>query len=248
MERKIDEFTRDEIIKILNESRSLRESIIHFGYSSNGSGGYSTVKSHLRNLNIPIPKYHYYGSGKIQNRIPTNELLVENSTYQNRGNLKKRLVKEGILEYKCKCGNTGVWKGKPLSLQLEHKNGKNNDNRIENIEFLCPNCHSQSETFAGKNNKCSKRIKKEIKKREIPSVNHCLCGTPIKNDSVVCVRCHHENQRKVKSRPSYGELINDITFSNYTATGKKYGVSDNTIRKWIEIYEKDMDIHQSFNV
>jgi predicted RNA-binding Zn-ribbon protein involved in translation (DUF1610 family) len=80
------------------------------------------------------------------------EILVENSNRVDRYGLKKRLVNEGILKYKCnKCGNDGTWQGEKLSLQLEHKNGKRNDNRKENLCFLCPNCHSQTSTFAGRN-------------------------------------------------------------------------------------------------
>lgn len=243
---KINELSKNEILQILEESKSFREVIIKLGYNSNGSGGYASIKSQLNNLQIPIPKYHYYGTGRINIKIPLSEILVENSTYQNRVSLKKRLVRDGLLEYKCKCGNTGMWEGKRLSLQLEHKNGKNNDNRIENMEFLCPNCHSQSETFAGKNNRCTTKIKK-IRKPRI-SKHNCSCGKEIKYGSIQCQKCHHDSMRKIKSRPTYGELINDITFSSYTATGKKYGVSDNTIRKWVETYEKDMNIHQSFNV
>lgn len=56
------------------------------------------------------------------------------------------------LEYKCAfCGNTGEWLGQKLTLQLDHINGKNNDYRIENLRFLCPNCHSITPTYAGKN-------------------------------------------------------------------------------------------------
>ena len=81
-----------------------------------------------------------------------DEILVENSTYTNRYRLKIRLIKENKMNYRCAiCGNNGEWNGKPLSLQLDHINGVNNDNRIENLRFLCPNCHSQTETFSGKN-------------------------------------------------------------------------------------------------
>ena len=48
------------------------------------------------------------------------------------------------------CGNAGRWQGQPLTLQLDHVNGRYNDNRLENLRWLCPNCHSQTETFAGR--------------------------------------------------------------------------------------------------
>lgn len=63
------------------------------------------------------------------------------------------ILREGLLEAKCYeegCGLT-EWRGKPISLQLDHINGDNFDHRIENLRLLCPNCHSQTETFAGKN-------------------------------------------------------------------------------------------------
>jgi 5-methylcytosine-specific restriction endonuclease McrA len=60
-------------------------------------------------------------------------------------------VKENRLEYKC--ANCGIkeWNNLPLSLQLDHINGVNNDHRLENLRFLCPNCHSQTDTYSGKN-------------------------------------------------------------------------------------------------
>lgn len=152
METKVSNLSKDEIIEILNESKSFREVLCKIGYSTNGSGCYSTLKSHLKRLDIDIPKYHYYGNKNQITRVPLSEILVENSTYQNRGRLKIRLINEGVMEYKCsECGNDGEWMGKKLSLQLEHKNGINNDNRKENLTFLCPNCHSQSDTYGGKN-------------------------------------------------------------------------------------------------
>lgn len=88
----------------------------------------------------------------MSTKYSLEEILVENSNYNNRTSLKKRILDEKLLEYKCAlCGNTGEWMGKELSLQLDHKNGKNNDHRLKNLRFLCPNCHSQTETYAGKN-------------------------------------------------------------------------------------------------
>ena len=66
--------------------------------------------------------------------------------------MKTQLIKHNIIDYKCsECGNTGFWNNKPLSLDLDHINGINTDDRLENLRFLCPNCHRQTETFAGKN-------------------------------------------------------------------------------------------------
>ena len=64
------------------------------------------------------------------------------------------IIKNNIIPYRCNdCNNDGYHNQKPLSLQLEHKNGINNDNRLQNLCFLCPNCHSQTNTYSGKNNK-----------------------------------------------------------------------------------------------
>lgn len=66
--------------------------------------------------------------------------------------LKARILKEELLPYICvECQNTGIHNGKKLTLQLDHINGINNDNRLENLRFLCPNCHSQTNNYAGKN-------------------------------------------------------------------------------------------------
>lgn len=81
------------------------------------------------------------------------EVFIENSPI-SRHHVKKRLIERNIIPYKCEhCDNIGEWNNKPLILQLEHKNGKNNDNRLENLTFLCPNCHTQTKTYAAKNRK-----------------------------------------------------------------------------------------------
>jgi len=91
-------------------------------------------------MGINVPEYARY------NTKP--KLKKSNKEIESRN---QRLCQEG-LEYKCaKCGNAGEYMGKKLILELHHKNGNHNDNCIENLEFVCPNCHSQTETFSGKN-------------------------------------------------------------------------------------------------
>lgn len=151
-----------------------------------------------------------------ENQKTLDEILVTGSTY-NRTSLKKRLVDANLLKYICdECGNNGNHRGKPLTLQLNHINGINNDNRLKNLRFLCPNCHSQTPTFAGRS----------LKKERTEPKGH---GEKWKEYIV--------KQRKVE-RPLYEELTNEVKKHGYSATGRKYGVSDNAIRKWIKYYEK----------
>ena len=88
-----------------------------------------------------------YGKGLLKSKIPLDDILTNKVKFST-GQLKKRLVYDNILEYKCcKCGNEGEWLGQLISLELDHINGDNDDNRLENLRIMCPNCHSQTPTF-----------------------------------------------------------------------------------------------------
>jgi HNH endonuclease len=123
-------------------------------------GGYITLKTAAKDLGLD--DNHMTGQGwnvglkfnpSKGQTIALSDILVEDSTYRTIWRLKLRLLREGILEYRCYvCGLT-EWNGKPITLQLDHINGVNLDHRIENLRLLCPNCHSQTETFAGRNKK-----------------------------------------------------------------------------------------------
>lgn len=95
-----------------------------------------------------------WNKGKLTGRmprIPDTEAFVENSKV-SRKNIKSRIIYDNLLEYKCSVCNLGnTWNGIELSLQLDHVNGVSNDHRLSNLRFLCPNCHSQTHTYAGKN-------------------------------------------------------------------------------------------------
>ena len=80
-------------------------------------------------------------------RMTNEECFIENSTYP-RHRLKERIIKQNLIEYRCKiCDNNGMWMNKPMPLILDHKNGINNDNRIDNLRFVCSNCDSQLPTY-----------------------------------------------------------------------------------------------------
>lgn len=124
-------------------------------------GNYATMKRQLKHFKIDTSHWgtvkHRQGhlKGKNHNwatRTPLTEIMIKNSLYGGGSYaLKNRLFKEGIFEKKCyNCGIT-EWLNCPAPLELEHINGDRFDNRKDNLTILCPNCHSLTETFAGKN-------------------------------------------------------------------------------------------------
>jgi 5-methylcytosine-specific restriction endonuclease McrA len=81
--------------------------------------------------------------------MPIEDLLVPGRV-RNRGHLKKRLIAAGMLAEHCAACGLRSWLDRPLSLALHHINGDRHDNRLENLQLLCPNCHSQTDTFSGR--------------------------------------------------------------------------------------------------
>jgi ribosomal protein S27AE len=138
--------------------------------------------------------------------------------------LKTRIYKLGLKKRECElCGQGEIWKGKKMSLILDHINGIWNDNRLENLRIVCPNCNATLETHCGKNLKKNKTLDDEISKKEQRKKNIYESGL----------------KRRIVERPPYEELKKDIWINGYSAVGRKYGVSDNSVRKWIKNYEKN---------
>jgi predicted RNA-binding Zn-ribbon protein involved in translation (DUF1610 family) len=157
MERtsKVDMISADEFKSLISNSESIAEVLGKLGYQNKSGTMHNKVKKRIKEDGLNTEHMNKLNNSLIKNgvtKIPLDEILIENSTYTNRTRLKIRIVNEKILVYKCvECGNKGEWAGKPLTLHLDHINGINNDNRVKNIRFLCPNCHSQTETYSGKN-------------------------------------------------------------------------------------------------
>jgi 5-methylcytosine-specific restriction endonuclease McrA len=100
-------------------------------------------------------------TGISKSKIKNEDVFIENSNYA-RQLIKKRIIKQKLFEYKCECcGLTDIWNNKKISLQLDHINGVNDDHRLQNLRFLCPNCHSQQDTYASKNRKNPNRKPKK---------------------------------------------------------------------------------------
>lgn len=208
---------------IINTSRTYNEVLIKLGKNTS-SRSYEYLKKLITEYDIDISHflskkeimYQLICHGKIK-KLDFNEIFKEQSMV-GRGTLKRRILSDNLIKYECCfCGNNGEWLNKKISLILDHINGVNNDNRLENLRFLCPNCNSSLDTHC----KGSKgyELKNKIKEKEEHSKNNR------KKDRV--------HTRKVE-RPPIDVLLNDVAFLGFRGTGRKYGVSDNSIRKWIK--------------
>lgn len=205
---------------------------------ADSSAGRKTIKKYIELHKLDIShfesvKERYERSLKkslINKKIELENILVKNSTYNSGNKIKKRLYEEGLKKPICeKCGQDEWWHGEKISLILDHINGDHYDNRIENLRIVCPNCEATLSTHCRGHKKIEReQIRKEIKEERIKNQNTHYINLSL-------------SQRKVK-RPEFNSLKKEINELGYLGTGRKYGVSDNSIRKWIKFYEKHAPI------
>ena len=163
------------------------------------------------------------------------DIFVSNSPVRRRV-IRNYILRHNLIEYKCAfCGNTGIWIDTTIALELDHINGINNDNRLTNLRWLCPNCHATTDTYRGKNIKKKneeEKIKRKIK--EIPKKICPICQiNEINSHSKMCKECNYKQQRKAE-RPSREELKDLIRNKSFLEIGRIFNVSDNAIRKWCD--------------
>ena len=153
--KKYPEFSKEEIEHIVKQCFTFSD-VCRLMQRPTNSENLRVIHKKLDTLNIDYSHFKGQGWNKgtsqpSHKKIPIEKILIENSTYQNTDRLKKRLISEGYKIHKCEiCGIT-QWNNKYIALQLHHINGISNDNRIDNLQILCPNCHSQTENYGSKN-------------------------------------------------------------------------------------------------
>lgn len=194
---------------------------------------------------------------KARKVIPLNDIITGkyDGTYKGH-KLKERLIQEGYKEERCeKCGLT-EWLGNPIPLQLHHKDGNHDNNLLENLEILCPNCHSLTDTYAGKNVKHEKRIKPNDKTRIAKKgisedgtklydgygdykVLCPVCKENFMNKNAAMCRECYDKERSIPKIPKEElyQMIDET--NNYNEVARRCGCDKDTILKWHKYYAEE---------
>ena len=210
------EYTPDELQYLLDTSNGYSDLLRKIGLNPKG-GNPETLKKVIFEYKLDCTQLDINRRNLSRNsmimlhkkkKIPIEEIIFNGKkTNTQSQNLLRELIKNHYKEYKCERCGINSWNNKDITLQLHHRDGDRSNNMYNNLEILCPNCHSQTETFSGRNRKKHKKIK--IKK------NRELKQLPVTKE----------------------ELKNLIRTTPFTTIGKQYNVTDNAIRKWCDRYK-----------
>lgn len=271
MTNKIYECTDEQFVKLIKNSTNISEVLFKLGYSVKGnSWGFSQVRKRMDDLNIDASEFKGKSAAieKTKQASLTSEMLLRENCKHNRNCLRRFIIKNKLLPYRCAICGALEWNGKTLSLELDHINGINNDNRLENLRFLCPNCHSQTTTYGSRNqqrNESKYEISEELrqlvestyeKERSVKRVSSVLgirrnVVTQIVNESgqkhsnQKYVIRYDKNHNEIKRYGSLAEAARDL-ITNEEIKTKSYKTAVRAIRMnehnfWLNSYWTVLD-------
>lgn len=145
-------YTDEEFVQVVANSSSIRQALMGLGLRPAG-GNYSTFASTVKRLNLDTSHFTGKGwnKGKTHPPIVSIEDYLRNEKPVTSHRLRLRLLREGVKKHQCESCLLTEWFGDPIPLELDHINGQRHDNRLENLQLLCPNCHALTPTYRGKN-------------------------------------------------------------------------------------------------
>jgi hypothetical protein len=235
----VPRYSEEELRRVVPAATSMTEVLRHFGLRPAG-GNHRVLRRWLDAWSISTD--HFTGTPPPRHRepIPLENVLVEHSTY-NRHSLKQRLYEAGLKDRFCElCGQNECWNGRHMSLILDHINGVADDNRLANLRIVCPNCNATFDTHCGRANartladqaceRCGAAFRPKTSRQRFCSRE---CGTRWERRGL-----SRPGARRVE-RPPYEVLVAEVEALGWSAVGRRYGVSDNAVRKWVRAYESE---------
>lgn len=223
----IDNYTKEELKIIVNNSQNMSDLSAQLGYIAHGGSNHNTIQKRLDEYGIDTSHFNIHTSSKPKT---DDEIFIKDSQVSQR-TLRSRYKAKQFSTYKCSiCGQEPIWQGKELTLILDHIDGDNHNNVPENLRWVCPNCNQQLETTGYKNFRTQYKNKKRY---------YCpCCGKQVSRKGMWCSTCYHKSQVKSTSELpiSREELKDKIRNTSFLQIGKEFNVSDNAIRKWCVKY------------
>lgn len=216
---------KDSLLKASQSSKSIADAVRSLGLASN-SGNRKQFKSYCSKYGIDLPVWDYSSGGGGAKKTLTNaEVFCNPSKERNGSRLKSILLRDyGYVDICDECGLGPEWNGKPIVLQLDHIDGNRLNNEIKNLRILCPNCHTQTDTFSNK--------------RSTPDIRDiCACGSKKTRSAFQCYKCRACDSVG-ETKVDYPELSDIIKLINSTGSlvgaSRIIGVSDNGLRKHLK--------------
>lgn len=249
--RQTTKWTQEDLVKAVAENYSISGVLRQLGLVPAGAN-YKVINRHIQEANLDTSHFRGQGWSKGMKRpgrgfqpiYTLEEILTKDSSYKGASStLKKRLLNEKVLNPICTICQITEWLGQPLVLHLDHINGDHNDHRLENLRLLCPNCHSQTETYCRTKSQVSETnrsesseiiasfpLKQSPPKPPKPPTLCPQCQKPCSGKGRRCEKCYRQSLEKV-GWPEPERLQTMVKDSSYIQVGKKLGVSDNAVRK-----------------
>jgi ribosomal protein L40E len=222
-------WTDEQLVEAVKSSSKLSEVARKLGLATYGANS-KTINKHIRLLELDTShflnrKEQLEEARKLIKSISYDDLFCVNDV--DRQHVKRRIIKDDLIPYQCARCSISTWEGERLSLHLDHINGINNDNRLENLRFLCPNCHSLTQTYCGK----------QLRGRNYGTHTCVDCGAAVCDDATRCRRCAglHHNPTKI-TWPDHQTLQSMVDELGYRGTGAKLGITDNSVKKRLKNY------------
>lgn len=224
-----------EFISLFRSCNSYSAILRSLGLSTNGSASRTVLFARMRELSLTRDDLSKDKQSHVSHNVLSDSDIFVDGSYVSGHALKSHYLNIRTKSYECDVCGISQWNNMPIVLHLDHINGVKTDNRFQNLRLLCPNCDSQMNTYRGRNIRINGDRVRNVSHR----YNHsglktcCICNTPISDKATYCRACSNRIKNVgfrhfVVDREELKSLIKTMSF---TAIGKKYGVSDNAVRK-----------------